>query len=395
MIYFRFFLIGLLVIFSLVYGRSQGIDMSPYESFLADLKGHESLEYDVLFKRKRFADQDTSSFRAHVVLIKDNIDSLFGGQVLIDMDSIWFGYDGKWIMAGDRKNSELTYGDPQLTPKVFIKSTYINELIVGRFFQPTDFIRSLKNISAFRISLINTSENGNKFLKANIFFPKDSVFTNEKLTMTFDGRNHFYHQNVHTLEYEGQQQLEEWTFSNVSFGDQKEISTFHADSIRGYKKFITYSPNAALETDVNNLGFLHGRILGTYDTFKALSHDPAPFTFLVFWYTGCVSCGRVVPVINQLKSDFTGKDIRFYGVNNIDNASMEQSLLTSFRDSYPMDFMTIMSDIKLDDHIPIHGYPTIMILNQHKDIIYHKTGYSDDLYEKLTNAINGVLSNRN
>lgn len=379
---------ALLTGFSTTYAQQS--DLKAYNDFVNNIQTYSSLEYDVIFHQKLLTRKDTSSIKSHVELVRRPKDELFGGDVFIRLDTVWVGYNGDNILMGDHKNDELLFVDPISNPNALIKSTSMNELIVGRFLKFSDLVKQVLADTSLQVAIVDTTIDNINCLAVRITIPEYDGIKNEKLLMSFNKKTGFYHKNIHSFEFQGDMQYRVWDFSNPVFGHNTIIKGLEPSSVAAYKTINKYNTDTKVKTPVKNLGFIQGRLMSNQKA-VSIAQDTSRFIFLDFWYAACYPCIKSIPVINRLKKEFEGQGISFYGVNfvDIDDASKEK--LERFVVTNPMEYPTILVYTPIEDELALTGYPTSIILDRYRNIVHQVTGYSPDLYEKLSGAIKKII----
>ena len=366
----------------------QEVDMSAYQYFLENISTHTSLEYDVTFKRKRFSSSDTLTLDAHVHQVRQH-DSLFGGHVLIELDTMWAGYNGENILVGYPEFSELIYIDPVKRPNAFIRSTELNELMVGRFFEPGDFIHSVLADSSFGVSFVDTLIESVPCLGVRIKIPEfRKDFKNEVLFLTFNKQTGFYHRNVHNVEYQENNQYQEWNFSNMQLGQNQIIPKLQEPVLATYEHVQFDTLRSKIEK-LKNVSFIKGRML-VEDIEISLAEDTTELILLDFWFSSCYACIKSIHVMNQLNDTFGKSGLKIYGVNIIDKDPKSERIARFLRNN-PMSYPTIMVDPELKDHFPNLIYPALMILDRDRNIIFDHYGYNEHLFEDVSAFVEKIL----
>jgi thiol-disulfide isomerase/thioredoxin len=380
----------LLIVMSLCSLPGFSQDMAPYEKFSENVKSHTGLSYDVYFRDKQFGRQDTFITNAHVDLAKIPGDELFGGEVLITMDTSWVGYNGDNILMGDKNFNELLFVDPSANPNALIKTTSMNELIIHRFLNFSDLLAQIRNDPSFKVFIVDTIIDKISCLGIRIHIPENEGMKNEKLLLTFDKRTGFYHRNVHSVEFQNDNQYREWVFSNPSFNYKKELEALTAQSIAKYKQTIKYDPISKARSILPNLAAIEGKILNE-KKFASIAKDTSKYILLDFWYSSCHPCIKSIPVINQLKIAYGEKGVSFYGINPIDNEEANKHRLANFLISNPMMYPTIMPNAPIDDKVTIKAYPTVIILDKYRNIVFQETGFSPELHARVVAALDKLV----
>ncbi len=366
----------------------QGIDMSAYDDFLNNINTHTSLDFDVTLLQRRIGSSDTIKIQAHVFQVKQQ-DTLFGGQLFFDLDTMWVGYNGENIILGYPKSSELIYFDPAKDPSAHIKATDLNELYVGRFFQQRDFIKAVLADSSFKVTFIDTSIENVNCLAVRVNFPYYIPdVKNEKLILSFHKKNGFYHRNIHSLTFQREVQYREWTFSNIRLDHELAIPGL-ASSVLATYKHVKYDTVQSELKKLTNGAFIKGGLLRE-DHVVSLEEDTAKLILLDFWFSSCYACIKSIGIMNQIHQKYGPGGLKVYGVNIID-VDPASERISRFIKSNPMSYPTIMLNPDLKTQVPELVYPTMMILDRDRNVIYEHKGYNDHLFEDISVVIEQFL----
>ncbi len=112
---------------------------------------------------------------------------------------------------------------------------------------------------------------------------------------------------------------------------------------------------------------------------------------LDFWYRGCGWCIRAMPQMKQLADDFAGQDVAIVGVNSDQNLDDARFVIDRLKLNYP----TIKNGESGDAISPkykIHGWPTLVIIDQQGVVRHFHFGYSPTLRSELADKIRELLA---
>ena len=380
------------IIFALITGIAvaQSPDTAVYHAFLHDLKSHPGLEYDVLYQHVQSGDPDTLEYKAHVKLMRIQEDTVFGGFIHVNLDTMWFGYNLQNIIVANKRRSEITLVDGRKHPNVIIRNSFVNDLVVGRFLKYADFLTKLMKDKAFKVVLSDTIIQNQECLAANITLPaQDSV--KHSLLISFNKENHFYCRNIHTSVSSTGSEYNAWTFSNARYNNNKLIPELHASQLLKYKT-VHDSLASKLKAPVIDLYLVEGQLLNQQKKVVLAADTTSRYIFIDGWHSGCSACHKTIPVVNQLYEKFKGRGVTFYGVNEFDTAPDQKSEIAAFVKAHPMKYPTIMIEDDAMQKVNIEGYPYMLILDKNKNIIHRERGYKDGMYEKLEAVLENLLS---
>lgn len=95
------------------------------------------MTYEVEISKKYFSMDEIKTKTATVILTRSEADTIFHGFVSIEFDSLWFGYDGRFIYSGNKNTSVVERADPIIYPEAFILSTWVGDYIEKLFLTGT------------------------------------------------------------------------------------------------------------------------------------------------------------------------------------------------------------------------------------------------------------------
>lgn len=104
-------------------------------------------------------------------------------------------------------------------------------------------------------------------------------------------------------------------------------------------------------------------------------------TILEFWYTSCLPCSKLVPILNKIKLKY-GEQISIYGINLHEYEEKYKYKIENYLKRTPMDF-PIMLASQLPMGLEISVFPTIIIINKENEVLYTKSGFSNELQEEI------------
>lgn len=117
-----------------------------------------------------------------------------------------------------------------------------------------------------------------------------------------------------------------------------------------------------------------------------LSNYKGKIVVLNFWFTKCLPCIKEIPQLNELVNDFTNKDVIFLALT-FDKKEVLNSFLKT--NTFKYDILTNANDvITMYD---IQTYPTSIIINQERDIVFKELGFHVNIKDVLAKKINALL----
>ena len=376
-----------IVLIVLVAGQLTG--QIPLEAALEKLNAnrmhHAAMAYDVVFRAKLFSTPAATTYKGKVEQERVPGDTLFGGYLSLDMDSLWFGYDGRQIMKAIRPESRIAYADPVEDPYYAIKGNIVQNLIDDGFLERRTILLDILDDPTIRITHQDTGVGDRTCLAIEVLLPDQGEFTGQRYFMIIDTSLGAIAHKTMSVNFQGDEQRFEWDYGNVKFGQHAAFGDFNPGHLESYAtiEIVRRDPGeGASATLPLEPGRLRGRLLGRQEAFDMAAVE-ANYVILDFWYAACYPCIKSIPHINQVHAALKDKDVAVYGVNPIDKSEKDAARLEKFMRNNAMDYPTIMPDADILDVLNVPGYPTFLVLDAGRNVIYSSTGYSETLFEEL------------
>lgn len=351
-----------------------------------------SISYSVDFRMKSFSMEDTLAYLADVMLVRRGEDTIFGGWVSIDMDSLWLGYDGTLIYSGNRRSAELRTADPVVAQGAFIKSTYYNNLVDEGHLQNNKGLLSLLTDGALPIDVIDTLVGETPCLGLMVHMPDQEGFTRQRLFVAIERSGAFIRHRSYTVLFQESEQYQEWNYSNVTYAPGQDISALSPESLGSFATVNAYEVSDADDDSEPEvlIGDLRGELLASREAWD-MERIQSKFILVDFWYAACYPCIKSIPHINQLHEALKDKGIVVLGVNPIDRLDKDSARLERFLRNNPMGYPTLMPDEESRATLQVPGFPTFLVLDQERNVIYASTGFSETLYEEVMEVLAPLL----
>ena len=175
----------------------------------------ESMSYDMELEYKIFSREDTLKQLAKVELVRIQDDSLFGGLCSIDLDSIWFGYNGTNIMRGVPQTGTIEMANAVQNPSHYIKSTWVDNFIDYGFLRPNhslqDYLHDQTSESRFLDTLIG------EWPCLGIFFklPDQEGIYDQTIFLAIDTIEYYFRCKMYSAYFQGNQQYTSWKYHQI------------------------------------------------------------------------------------------------------------------------------------------------------------------------------------
>jgi thiol-disulfide isomerase/thioredoxin len=107
---------------------------------------------------------------------------------------------------------------------------------------------------------------------------------------------------------------------------------------------------------------------------------------LDFWYRGCGWCMRAMPQVKEVARHYRGRPVAVFGMNNDRNEDDAKFVAREMQLDYP-----VLRSMDLPGKYGVHGFPTLIIIDQQGKVSDIHVGYSPQLFEEVTAAVDRLL----
>ena len=352
----------------------------------------ESLDYTMEFKHKAFSEDDTLELLANIALVRSKNDSLFGGTCFIDLDSIWYGYDGQHILKASPQEGNLIIVDAAQHPGFYIKGNVVDNFVDYGFLKLSQGLKNYLQEPDIIVTFSDTMIR--QWPCLGIFFelPDQGDITNQTFFIAIDTIEYLFRNKMYSAYFQGNQQYTNWDYRQVQYGHNTRIEKLQEANLAMYSNIVQYESDTTKQEHINDFDFklLTGKVLTKEETFK-ITDVHAKYTILDFWYTSCYPCIKSIPAINEVYTNYKDQGVAVYGINPVDDAIKNLARLEKFLQNNPMTYETILVDSKVGDAVCGEGYPTFVILDQDYKVVYKETGYNENLFQEVSSFLDEVL----
>lgn len=368
----------------------------PWTAIYAHRDSFPAMTYTVAFRMKMFDKADTLPVKARIHLVKKPGDGLFGGLVLIDLDSTWTGYDGRHILHANRKDSTLMMVDPVLHPGAYIKTTIYDNLLEKSFFTGRWPLRDLAGDTTLAIRHTDTVFSGLPTRILHIGFPPSDGFSGEFMSVMINpGANYITHR-THSVSFQENEQYTSWIFSDVCFSADTLIAQFSPAALAGYRILRDDIPLSRPNSNIGDSLQINPAAVEGHELFSgkpfSLGEVPGRLILLDFWYSACYPCIKAIPHINALFRQYKDQGLEVFGMNPVDDDGKARIRLEKFMRNNPMDYPAVMLSGRARQWWNGLAFPTIMLLDPAGKILFRTSGFSEKLTDMLSTEIEKYLS---
>ena len=107
---------------------------------------------------------------------------------------------------------------------------------------------------------------------------------------------------------------------------------------------------------------------------------------LNFWFTSCAPCIREIPELNQLVEKYKQHDVVFLAIG-LDNPQRIKDFLMK----HPFSYNILPNGLRVARSFGVSAYPTHLLLNPEKEVVYSQVGYFSGLMHSLEIALDKLL----
>ncbi len=373
------------VMFFLLLGcSSKSSDPSKqFKSYFDRASISESINLDVVYSVKYFSGPDTTRTSAKCRLIKSSTDTVFSGAVwIVDItNNIEFIYDLKDIYVAKHKEQQITiYDDPHKYANV-INSNLID---VG-FFNSDNLLKEMKRDS------ITAYSDSNPRWSMKISYPDNPPISNESRAFFLSSNNETIKEILYSVEFQGNKQYNHWALDSIQF-DQFTLSDFSSriESLKNEYKLRYYAPSLnerispLLKGDI--LPNVVGKLYGNDNRFN-LDDVESDFYLLDFWYMACYPCILSIPHLNDVFNKYDSKTLTVLGLNAIDNSEKSLRRFPKFLNYNNIEYPIVLVDKDVPKAYKIFAYPTLILADKNKQILYTQSGFSESFGKTIDSLI--------
>jgi thiol-disulfide isomerase/thioredoxin len=135
-------------------------------------------------------------------------------------------------------------------------------------------------------------------------------------------------------------------------------------------------------------------------TWEYKKHGAGKLILIDFWGTHCVYCRDGMPILNRLQTQYGARGLEVVGIaieagkDERREADAVNKLCSSMQVSYRQ-LLGRSGSFDVGKHFKVEGLPTLMLLSEQGDIIYHHVGRPDaSFWKSLEGTIQSRLNNR-
>jgi len=365
---------------------------TPTELVNKIVKSYESkssLSYDINYQIKFFSQvDDTTKASAKIDLIRATTDSILGGYVWIEADTIARYYDTKFLYFIEHNKKTITKY-PQDKPYAITGNT-IGEAIRIYFLKPNRLVKSVADTSS-TIELTDDLIAGRDVRKLSLQFADDEYTENSWKNIWIDKKDNAIPKINFSADMQGENQYNQWDIYNIAY-DQTTIKDLEdrLEKLTDQYEVSDYKERTEEEEKPLENGTSIPNITGvTYvDSTQVNLHDYTnKLTLFDFWYMDCFPCIKAIPHLNELQQKHQSKGFQVVGINPYNNNEKDFKRFPNFLEKNKVDYPIVFINREESKAMRVFAYPTFYLVDNKGVILHSQVGYS----EESTNTIDSLI----
>lgn len=365
------------------------------EKIVASYETRSSVSYQVDYQIKFFSNlEDTSKVSAKVDLIRAAEDTVLGGFIWIDSDSLELFYDTTHLYVIQHKEKSITRF-PKEKP-YFITGNIKGDVISVYFLDPYRLIRGVSDTTN-DVTLSEEIFSGREVWKIHYDFPDDEYSENAWKNIWIDKHDLSIPKINYSTDMQGENQYNQWDIHSVKYDSvtvedlEKRLSEYlNSYELTEYEESeaedIKPLPNG---TEVPNIsGLTYPDSIGVN-----LRDQLGELTLIDFWYMDCFPCVQAIPHLNDLYAQYNGKGFKVIGLNPYNNNEKDRKRLPNFLEHNPIDYSFLFIDREDAKTFQVRAYPTFYLVDTNGKIIHGEIGFNKDNTSELDSLVRINLEN--
>jgi hypothetical protein len=177
-----------------------------------------SIDYDINYKMKYFSSDDTLNYDTHCVLFRNKKDTIFGGEIWIENDSIDRYYDLENIYIIEHKKEKITKYFPHKGQDWAINGNIISGVKSIYYFKPEKLLKNLKD-STTTHQFSDTLINNTKHYQIKYRFADELSIEQQKKTVFINSTQNLISKISYSVKFQNEYQYNEWNIKNIQIKD--------------------------------------------------------------------------------------------------------------------------------------------------------------------------------
>ena len=354
-----------------------------------------SLSADVEYKIKFFDNEDTTTVKTQVKLIRDIKDTIYGGIVWYKahIDSTYKNiekyYDGDKIYVTRKDSLSLTRFNAKIGETFTIDGATDGEAKNIFFFKP-DKLANLLTDATLKTTISDTMFDDQSYALLSVEYPDDEETTGSVKKIYINKENKLIEKITYFTMMGDQFQYNEWNISKIEFNTVKKqnLDKHLKETTVNFKvtdyKPLTEEQMAPLTTGTMAPDF-KAKLYKDNKEVK-LSDYKGKIVVLDFWYMSCYPCQMAIPHLNSVQEKYKDKVV-VLGVNASDTDEKQIKKIPDFIKRNNLGYDIAMIERNVVKQYNIHAFPTLYVIDPKGIIKYAQRGFSEELEKSLNKII--------
>lgn len=348
-----------------------------------------SLSYDINYQIKYFSNlDDTTKVSAKIDLIKVPEDSIMGGYVWINSDSIERYWDTNYFYYIYHVDKSITrYTSEQIN---IISGNTVGEAVRIYFLNSKRLINGATDTTS-TIDLVSEEVFGKKVWKLSYKFADDEYINNSWKNIWIDKDNYLIPKINYSADMQGENQYNQWDIFNQSFNTIKiKDLTLRLEKLSKKYELKDYieKPKEDIEPLENEVKIpgLDGFIYPDSTQFS-LEKYKGSLILIDFWYMDCFPCIKAIPHLNDLYNKYKTKGLKVVGFNPYNNNEKDLKRFPKFLKNNTIDYPIVF--IERDDckKFKVFAYPTFYMIDKKGKVLYSELGFGEEMISEIDSLI--------
>lgn len=365
--------------------------INDYENKIVSLN---SIDYDINYKMKYFSSDDTLNYNTHCVLLRNKKDTIFGGEIWIENDSIDRYYDLKNIYIIEYKKEKITKYFPHKGQDWAINGNTISGVKSIYYLKPEKLLKNLKD-STITYQFSDTLINNTKHYQIKYRFADELPIEQQKKNVIINNEN-LISKISYSVKFQNEYQYNEWNLKNI-----KGNKTTSDDLKDKFSKLTEkYELTDYVEPDKKELEPLKNGVkapdfIGTTyknnKTIKLSDYINKKVVLVDFWYKDCFPCIKAIPHLSELNTLYSKKGLVVLGLNPYDNKEKKREKLLDFLNINSMNYPIVFVEKETVKDFNVRVFPTFYIIDKNGEIAHSQVGFNESIVSEIDSIINVLI----
>lgn len=348
-----------------------------------------SLSYKINYQIKYFSSKDdTIKISAKIDLIKVAEDSIMGGYIWINTDSIERYYDTKYFYIIYHSYKKITRFKPEQS--YIISGNTIGEAIRIYFLNSQRLINGVTD-STNSITLVDEMIDNQLLWKLSFKFADDEYINNSWKNIWVNKENFTIPKINYSADMQGENQYNQWdiynqSFNTISINDLKQ----RFELLKNKYEITDYKERSKEDTAPLANGIIMPKIGGYIypDSTKFSSEQlKGNLTLIDFWYMDCFPCIQAIPHLNELYNKYKSQGLNVVGINPYNNTKKDLKRFPNFLKRNKIDYPIVFIQRYDTKEFKVFAYPTFYMIDKKGKVIYSGLGFGEEMVKEIDSLI--------